>query len=129
MQANKKILVIEDNPEVRENIAEILELSNYEVHTAENGKEGVETALQTTPDLIICDIMMPDVTGIELFERVSTDFPALRDRFVFMTGGAFSATVQQFIDRAEVPRLEKPFDVRDLRRLIRRKSAMRTPTK
>jgi len=63
MQANKKILVIEDNPEVRENIAEILELSNYEVHTAENGKEGVETALQTTPDLIICDIMMPELDG------------------------------------------------------------------
>jgi signal transduction histidine kinase/ActR/RegA family two-component response regulator len=77
-------------------------------------------------DVVLCDIMMPDVTGIELFERVSSDFPALRDRFVFMTGGAFSATVQQFIDRAEVPRLEKPFDVRDLRRLIRRRAKATT---
>ena len=73
-------------------------------------------------DVVLCDIMMPDVTGIELFERVSSDFPALRDRFVFMTGGAFSATMQQFIDKTELPRLEKPFDVRDLRRLIRRRA-------
>jgi signal transduction histidine kinase/ActR/RegA family two-component response regulator len=73
-------------------------------------------------DVVLCDIMMPDVTGIELFERVSIEFPALRDRFVFMTGGAFGATMQQFIDRAELPRLEKPFDVRDLRRLIRRRA-------
>jgi signal transduction histidine kinase len=73
-------------------------------------------------DVVLCDIMMPDVTGIELFERVSTEIPALRDRFVFMTGGAFGATMQEFIDRVELPRLEKPFDVRDLRRLIRRRA-------
>jgi len=72
--------------------------------------------------------MMPDVTGIELFERVSTEFPALRDKFVFMTGGAFGATMQEFVERTQLPRLEKPFDVRDLRRLIRRR-AKATPTK
>jgi signal transduction histidine kinase/ActR/RegA family two-component response regulator len=76
-------------------------------------------------DVVLCDIMMPDVTGIELFERVSSEFPALRDRFVFMTGGAFGATMQQFIDKTQLPRLEKPFDVRDLRRLIRRRAAPR----
>jgi CheY-like chemotaxis protein len=71
-------------------------------------------------DVVLCDIIMPDVNGIELFERVSGAFPALRDRFVFMTGGAPSAAVQRHIDEAGVPRLEKPFDLRDLRRLIRR---------
>ncbi|MEP6684791.1 MAG: response regulator, partial [Parafilimonas sp.] len=59
----KKILVIEDNDEVRENIAEILELSSYNVITAENGKAGVEAALKEVPDLIICDIMMPVLDG------------------------------------------------------------------
>ncbi|MEO7524210.1 MAG: response regulator, partial [Ferruginibacter sp.] len=58
-----KILLIEDNNEIRENIAEILELSNYEVVTAENGKIGIEKALAQTPDLIICDIMMPILDG------------------------------------------------------------------
>ena len=56
-----RILLIEDNPEIRENTAEILELSNYEVDTAENGKIGVEKALAQKPDLIICDIMMPEL--------------------------------------------------------------------
>ena len=59
----KKILVIEDSLEVRENIAEILELSNYKVFTAEDGKQGVEIALRETPDLIVCDIMMPVLDG------------------------------------------------------------------
>ncbi|RYG00028.1 MAG: response regulator, partial [Chitinophagaceae bacterium] len=59
----KKILVIDDNTEIRENIAEILSLSNYLVSTASNGKEGVAIALKEIPDLIVCDIMMPELDG------------------------------------------------------------------
>ena len=59
----KKILVIEDNLEVRENICEILELSDYEVHSAENGLIGVEKAVSVQPDLILCDVMMPELDG------------------------------------------------------------------
>ncbi|MEZ4981107.1 MAG: response regulator [Saprospiraceae bacterium] len=59
----KKMSIIEDNMEVRENLAEILELSNYEVITSENGVLGVEQALKDTPDLILCDVMMPEVDG------------------------------------------------------------------
>lgn len=70
-------------------------------------------------DVVLCDIMMPDVTGIELFERVSEKYPELRERFVFMTGGAYSATTRHFVESTELPRLEKPFDVRELRRLLR----------
>ena len=55
----KKILIIEDNEDLRENVAEILELAGYEIHTAENGKKGVEMAEKIVPDLIICDVMMP----------------------------------------------------------------------
>jgi CheY-like chemotaxis protein len=59
----KKVLLIEDNVDVRENIAEILELAGYDVETAENGKVGVEIAQKLRPDLIICDIMMPVLDG------------------------------------------------------------------
>ena len=59
----KKILIIEDNEDIRNNTAEILELSSYDVIVAENGKKGVEMALEHTPDLIICDIMMPELDG------------------------------------------------------------------
>ena len=59
----KKILIIEDNTEVRENLEEILELSGYAVVTAPNGKVGVEKALTELPDLILCDVMMPELDG------------------------------------------------------------------
>ena len=59
----KHLLLIEDNEEIRENTAEILELASYRVTTAENGKVGVEKALQDRPDLIICDVMMPVLDG------------------------------------------------------------------
>jgi CRP/FNR family cyclic AMP-dependent transcriptional regulator len=59
----KKILIIEDNLEVRENLSEILSLSGYQTTTAENGKIGVEKALADRPDLILCDVMMPELDG------------------------------------------------------------------
>ena len=59
----KKILVIEDTHEVRENICEILELDGYEVCEAPNGKIGVEKAIKESPDLILCDVMMPELDG------------------------------------------------------------------
>ena len=66
----KKILLIEDNEEIRNNTAEILELSNYEVIAAENGKIGVEKAIENKPDLIICDIMMPELDGYGVLHAV-----------------------------------------------------------
>ena len=59
----KTILVIEDNEDVRENTAEILEMANYKVLQAENGRQGVDIAQHARPDLIICDIMMPVLDG------------------------------------------------------------------
>ncbi|HEX5034448.1 MAG TPA: response regulator, partial [bacterium] len=59
----KKILLIEDDPAVRENTAEILELAHYEVLTAENGKKGLQRLAEFSPDLIVCDIMMPELDG------------------------------------------------------------------
>ena len=67
----KKILLIEDNNDVRENTAEILTLGQYNVVTAKNGKEGVELALQEKPDLIICDIMMPVLDGHGVLHMLS----------------------------------------------------------
>ena len=64
--SKKTILVIEDQEDVRENIAELLDLSNYSVRTAKDGKEGVKSALENPPDLILCDIMMPELDGYEV---------------------------------------------------------------
>ena len=67
----KKILVIEDNIEVRENIVEILELYGYEVNEAQNGKIGVQKALANTPHLILCDVMMPELDGFGVLNILS----------------------------------------------------------
>ncbi|MEO5999856.1 MAG: response regulator, partial [Chitinophagaceae bacterium] len=67
----KQILIIEDNKVVRENIADILELANYKALTASNGKIGVEMALNQKPDLIICDIMMPELDGFGVVHLLS----------------------------------------------------------
>ena len=70
----KKILLIEDNDDIRINTAEILELSNYQVIVAENGKVGVEKAIAHTPDLIICDIMMPLLDGFGVLHAVHKNY-------------------------------------------------------
>jgi two-component system cell cycle sensor histidine kinase/response regulator CckA len=68
-------------------------------------------------DVILCDLMMPDMSGIDLYEQIA---PALRDRVVFMTGGAFTQQAREFLARCNRPRLEKPFSERELRDAIAR---------
>ncbi|MGI8893414.1 MAG: response regulator transcription factor, partial [Bacteroidia bacterium] len=84
----KKILLIEDNPDMRENTAEILELSGFEVTTASNGKEGVEKAKESTHDLIICDIMMPVLDGYGVLHVLSKETETSKIPFIFLTAKA-----------------------------------------
>jgi len=79
----KKILLIEDNTEVRENTAEILSLASYNVVTAENGKLGVELASREKPDLIICDIMMPELDGYGVLHILSKNLKRPASRLFF----------------------------------------------
>ena len=80
--------MIEDNEIMRENTAEILELANYEVVTARNGKEGVQQAGQTIPDLIICDIMMPELDGYGVLHMLGKDERTASIPFIFLTAKA-----------------------------------------
>lgn len=66
----KNILVIDDNVDIRENTAEILELAGFKVFTAENGKKGVDVAVREKPDVIVCDIMMPELDGYGVLHLV-----------------------------------------------------------
>ena len=82
---NKHILVIEDNLEVRENLAEILELSGYDVTTAEDGKVGVEQAVAVQPDLILCDVMMPRLDGYGVLNILNKRAETADIPFIFLT--------------------------------------------
>ena len=106
----KKILIIEDNQEIRENLAEILELSNYEVETAENGKIGVEKALSNTPDLILCDVMMPELDGFGVLhilgkKPITSDVP-----FIFLTAKAEKSDLRKGMNLGADDYITKPFD-------------------
>ena len=80
-----KILLIEDNKDVCENTADILELSNYEVATAANGKVGIDKVREIKPDLILCDIMMPVMDGYEVLEELSKNHETAKIPFIFLT--------------------------------------------
>jgi len=106
----KKVLVIEDNTEVRENIAEILELSNYKVLTAEDGRRGVEVALREVPDLIVCDIMMPVLDGYGVLHLLSKHIETYGIPFIFLTAKSEKADVRKGMEMGADDYLTKPFD-------------------
>ncbi|MBY0433597.1 MAG: response regulator [Cyclobacteriaceae bacterium] len=124
----KKILLIEDNTEVRENTAEILSLANYEVTTAKNGREGAELAQRLLPDLVVCDIMMPELDGYGVLHILSKKPETARIPFIFLTAKAEKADMRKGMSLGADDYLTKPFDDTDLLNAIEvrlRKNEMR----
>ena len=106
----KKILLIEDNSDVRENVAEILELADYIVVTAENGKIGVELAKKEFPDLIICDVMMPELDGFGVLHVLSKSKDTSSIPFIFLTAKAEKDDMRKGMNLGADDYLTKPFD-------------------
>lgn len=105
----KKILLIEDNDDVRCNTAEILELSNYRVVQAGNGKAGIEKAIQEKPDLIICDIMMPVLDGYGVLQAIHKNENIKNTPFIFLTARAERTDLRKGMDLGADDYLTKPF--------------------
>ena len=110
----KKVLVIEDNTEILDNISELLELSNYRVFTALNGKLGVESALANNPDLIICDIMMPELDGYGVLHIVHNHPDLQHIPFIFLTAKTEQAEIRKGMSMGADDYILKPFDTTDL---------------
>lgn len=106
----KTILLIEDNTDVRENTAEILELANYKVIQAENGKIGVEQAQKHTPDLIICDIMMPVLDGYGVIHLLSKNPDTAGIPFIFLTAKSERPDFRKGMEMGADDYITKPFD-------------------
>lgn len=106
----KTILIIEDNRDVRENTAEIIELANYKVFTAENGKSGVELALKEKPDLIICDIMMPILDGYGVYHLLSKHKYTSTIPFIFLSAKSEKSDVRKGMEMGADDYIMKPFD-------------------
>lgn len=110
----KKILVIEDNAEVRENLVEILELSNYEVESAVNGVLGVKLALEWKPDLILCDVMMPELDGFGVLRILSQKSETSDTPFIFLTAKTERNDFRTGMSLGADDYITKPFDQVDL---------------
>lgn len=106
----KTILLIEDNLEMRENTAEILELDNYKVILAKNGKEGVELAKANKVDLIICDIMMPLLDGYGVLHLLSKNPETASIPFVFLTAKSERIDFRKGMEMGADDYITKPFD-------------------
>lgn len=121
MEQKYKLLVIEDNNEMRENIAEILELSGYEVSTAADGLQGVQAARQHKPDLILCDIMMPNLDGFGVLKILQQDSQLKSTPFVFLTAKAEKDDFRKGMNLGAEDYLLKPFEDSDLLQVIETK--------
>ena len=105
----KKILVIEDNQEVRENLQEILELSGYTAIIAEDGKEGVEKAMTEKPHLILCDVMMPKLDGFGVLNILSKKSETSSIPFIFLTAKAEKSDFRRGMNLGADDYITKPF--------------------
>ncbi|MBN8826342.1 MULTISPECIES: response regulator [unclassified Spirosoma] len=110
----KTILLIEDNEAIRETTAEILELANYHVLTAENGKIGVQIALETRPDLVICDIMMPVLDGYGVLQVFNRNPDLSGVPFIFLTAKTERNDFRKGMDLGADDYLTKPFEESEL---------------
>jgi CRP-like cAMP-binding protein/CheY-like chemotaxis protein len=111
---NKKVLIIEDNDDIRENVIEILELAGYAVASASNGKAGVELAFANTPDIILCDIMMPELDGYGVLYMLSKRPETTAIPFIFLTAKAEHFDRRKGMEMGADDYLTKPFDDMEL---------------
>lgn len=120
-----RVLVVDDEPLVGRSIRRALR--EHEVSVVSSGRDAID-ALMSDPDafdVILCDLMMPEVTGMDVFEEVQARVPELARRFVFMTGGAFTPRARQFLEEMANDFVEKPFELRVVRELVRQRAPLR----
>jgi DNA-binding response OmpR family regulator len=120
MERNRAhVLIIEDDPRLARVMARVL-AEEHDVTVLTSAQEGLDRiAGGERFDLILCDLMMPEVTGMDFFERLPASAPELVERVVFITGGAYTPRAQAFLAQAAIPPIEKPFQMTEFRLAVR----------
>jgi signal transduction histidine kinase len=109
--SQRRLLVVEDEPALARAFQRMLR-GSHQVTVARGGREALELLRSGQRfDALLCDLLMPEMTGMELHEQVRAEFPGLERRIVFMTGGAFTSRAREFLDEVQNPYLAKPFDL------------------
>lgn len=113
-----RVLVVDDEPTMHATIRRIL-AHDHEVEAVSKAVEAIALFRSGARfDVVLCDVMMPQITGVDLYRAVADIDPAQAARVVFMTGGAFTPTAREFLDASTNRRIEKPFQVEGLRALV-----------
>ncbi|MEY3405786.1 MAG: response regulator [Cyclobacteriaceae bacterium] len=110
----KKILVIEDDANIRESLVELLEMKSYTLLSADNGTDGLKLAQEQIPDLILCDVMMPGMNGYEVVEAIRKDSRLAKLPFIFLSAKAMDSDVEYGKNLGANSYLTKPFRAQDL---------------
>lgn len=114
------LLIIDDEENLRVSLGQVL-APDYDVTLCGGAVEALAVLGSGARfDAILCDLMMPRMTGVELYERVAVEAPEALPRMVFLSGGAFTSSARDFLDRVQNERLEKPFAVPELLAVLRR---------
>lgn len=110
----KKILVIEDDANIRESLVELLEMKSFDLLSADNGTDGLKIAQDQLPDLILCDVMMPGMNGYEVVEAIRKDARFADLPFIFLSAKAMDTDIQHAKNLGANSYLTKPFRAQDL---------------
>jgi DNA-binding response OmpR family regulator len=114
------ILVVEDDFAVQRSFTRMLSTAGFDVVTAADGRAALALLASRHFDAIVCDILMPHMDGMELYERLRAEHPDEAEHVVFVTGWSQEAPVATFLDRSGCPHLNKPVDSEDLLGVVRR---------
>ncbi|GAB5539656.1 MAG: hypothetical protein Salg2KO_17590 [Salibacteraceae bacterium] len=118
----KTILIVEDDTGIRESLKDILELSGYAVLTTTNGKEGLDEVMKANPDLVLCDVNMPELNGYEMLDALSDRLPLyLMPVFIFLTAKVEDHEIRKAFDLGADDYITKPFDHKELLQIIENK--------
>jgi CheY-like chemotaxis protein len=123
-----RVLVVDDEVPIANTLRDLLETEHDVVATTSAREALAAVRANGAFDVVFCDLMMPGMSGIELYERLHQERPGLERRVVFMTGGAFTARAAEFLASIDNQRIEKPFDIAAVERIVRQMAgAGRTP--
>jgi CheY-like chemotaxis protein len=115
-----RVLIIEDDNDIRENTTEILELHGYSVHTAHNGKVGIKLMEETNPDVILCDLLMPEVDGYGVYNYAKSNKHTSKIPFIIFSASVEKKEVQKALDMGITAFILKPFDPDELLETLNR---------
>jgi two-component system NtrC family sensor kinase len=123
-----KILAVDDEPPLLNLLNRVLEKQGHQVDTAPNGGIAQQKINTQGYDLIICDVLMPDMLGPDLYKQAIEDWPDLVNRFIFITGNVVDADTRTFLEKSGLPWLPKPFLPTDRERaIVQAVSKLKTP--